>query len=106
MASVGVLLSGLAPLPDLHDAAPAWVVLVGLPGNSIAADNDEARTLLRWLLGLRPARSRLELVTICAGVTTGASTRCCTASPNAAARRWRRRWHRRCWWRCGAVRTT
>ena len=38
IASVGVALAGLAPLPTQWDG-PAWVVLVGLPGNTIAIDS-------------------------------------------------------------------
>lgn len=73
IGSVGIALSGLVPLPDLQaEPGPAWVVLVGLPGSTIDVDNDEARALLHWLRGLRPARGRLDLVTICAGALLGA----------------------------------
>ncbi|MFS2204555.1 GlxA family transcriptional regulator [Variovorax sp. Varisp36] len=71
LSSVGVALTGLASLPTRWDG-PAWVVLVGLPGNSIAIDNPEAQDLLHWLRGLRFERSRLELVTICAGAVLAA----------------------------------
>lgn len=71
LSSVGVALTGLASLPTQWDG-PAWVVLVGLPGNSIAIDNPEAQDLLHWLRGLRFERSRLELVTICAGAVLAA----------------------------------
>jgi transcriptional regulator GlxA family with amidase domain len=64
--SVGALLTGLEPLPATLPA-PAWVVLVGLAGPRINVDSDEARALLHWLRGLRPAAGRLELLTICAG---------------------------------------
>jgi len=64
--SVGVALSGLAPLPTQW-SGPAWVVLVGMPGTTIRVDDEDSRTLLHWLRGLRLARGRLELVTICAG---------------------------------------
>lgn len=70
-SSVGVALAGLASLPTQWDG-PAWVVLVGLPGNSIAIDNPEAQDLLHWLRGLRFERGRLELVTICAGAVLAA----------------------------------
>lgn len=71
LSSVGVALTGLASLPTRWDG-PAWVVLVGLPGNSIAIDNPEAQDLLHWLRGLRFERGRLELVTICAGAVLAA----------------------------------
>ena len=64
--SVGAVLTGLEPLPATLPA-PAWVVLVGLAGPRINVDSDEARALLHWLRGLRPAAGRLELLTICAG---------------------------------------
>ena len=71
IASVGVALAGLAPLPT-HWDGPAWVVLVGLPGNTIAIDNPEAQDLLHWLRGQRFERGRVELVTICAGAVLAA----------------------------------
>jgi len=71
IASVGVALAGLAPLPTQWDG-PAWVVLVGLPGNTIAIDNPEAQDLLHWLRGQRFERGRVELVTICAGAVLAA----------------------------------
>ncbi|MEP6721944.1 MAG: helix-turn-helix domain-containing protein [Variovorax sp.] len=71
VTSVGVALSGLAPLPTAW-SGPAWVVLVGLPGDAIAVDNDETRELLHWLRGQRLERDRLELVTICAGAVLAA----------------------------------
>lgn len=71
VGSVGVTLSGLAPLPTAWDG-PAWIVLVGLPGRTIAVDSDEARALLHWLGGQRLARGRLELLTVCAGTLLAA----------------------------------
>lgn len=69
--SVGVQLAGLEPLPPtLPD--PAWVVLVGLPGDRIDVASDAARALLHWLRGLRPQTGRLELVTVCAGAVLAA----------------------------------
>ncbi|MDM0077748.1 helix-turn-helix domain-containing protein [Variovorax sp. J2P1-59] len=70
-SSVGVALAGLQPLPLQWDA-PSWVVLVGLPGDTVAVDNEPAQTLLRWLRGLRLESGRLELVTICAGTLLAA----------------------------------
>ncbi|WP_422087761.1 GlxA family transcriptional regulator [Variovorax sp.] len=71
MGSVGVALSGLAPLPAQWDG-PGWVVLVGLPGDTIAVDTPEAQDLLHWLRGQRFERGGLELVTICAGAVLAA----------------------------------
>ena len=65
--SVGVMLSGLQPLPVLDDAATCWVVLVGQPGHAVCVDADATRAVLHWLRGLRLAPNRLELVTVCAG---------------------------------------
>jgi transcriptional regulator GlxA family with amidase domain len=66
VSSVGALLTGLQPLPT-RLPSPSWVVLVGLPGATIAVDNPAARAVLHWLRGLRPQRQQLELVTVCAG---------------------------------------
>ncbi|MDR6537484.1 helix-turn-helix domain-containing protein [Variovorax soli] len=70
--SVGVTLSGLAPLPAHWDERPAWIVLVGVPGHAVPIDGEETQTLLRWLRGQRLERGRLELVTICAGALLAA----------------------------------
>jgi transcriptional regulator GlxA family with amidase domain len=69
--SVGVRLAGLQPLPT-DWCAPAWVVLVGLPGDVISVDNAPAQALLHWLRGLRLEAGRLELVTVCAGTLLAA----------------------------------
>lgn len=71
VTSVGVLLAGLSPLPTTW-TGPAWVVMVGLPGNTIPVDSDETRELLHWLRGLRFVKGRLELMTICAGAVLAA----------------------------------
>ncbi len=69
VGSVGIALTRLAPLPDLPAAnGAAWVVLVGMPGDTIPIDN--ARDPGPAALAARPAagaRARLELLTICAG---------------------------------------
>ncbi|KPU95009.1 AraC family transcriptional regulator [Variovorax paradoxus] len=71
VGSVGIALTGLAPLPDLLTAdgadGAAWVVLVGMPGDTIPIDTPETQDLLHWLRGLRLEAGRLELLTICAG---------------------------------------
>ena len=71
VGSVGVTLAGLAPLPT-HWGGPAWIVLVGLPGDTIAVDSDETSALLHWLRGQRLERGRLELITVCAGALLAA----------------------------------
>jgi len=71
VSSVGALLTGLQPLPAVP-TTPSWVVLVGLPGATIAVDNAPARAVLHWLRGLRPQRQQLELVTVCAGTLLAA----------------------------------
>ena len=67
MTSVGVMLSGLQPLPELSGTNSCWVVLVGQPGAAICVDDDATRAVLHWLRGLRLADGRIELVTVCAG---------------------------------------
>ncbi|WP_077000427.1 GlxA family transcriptional regulator [Variovorax sp. KK3] len=69
--SVGITLSGLAPLPTRWEG-PAWVVLVGLPGQTISTGGAEAQALLHWLRGLRFVAGQLELVTVCAGALLAA----------------------------------
>ncbi|CAN7568672.1 GlxA family transcriptional regulator [Acidovorax sp. LjRoot117] len=71
LSSVGVAISGLAPLPDTLPS-PAWVVLVGLVGQRIDVSGQEAQALLHWLRGLRLAAGLLELVTVCAGAVLAA----------------------------------
>jgi transcriptional regulator GlxA family with amidase domain len=71
IGSVGVTLAGLSPLPTQWDG-PAWIVLVGLPGDTISTAGPQAQALLRWLRGQRFERDRLELVTICAGALLAA----------------------------------
>jgi len=72
-SSVGALVTGLAPLPDLSNpTCPQWVVLVGLPGDRVELDTAPARELLHWLRGLRLAQDRVELVCICAGTVIAA----------------------------------
>ena len=71
VSSVGVTLSGLQALPSDWDS-PSWVVLVGMPGRTIAVDNPPAQALLHWLRGLRLEKGHLELLTICAGTLLAA----------------------------------
>lgn len=74
-SSVGAQLTGVQPLPRIllaHPATPHWVVLVGLPGSSIAVDNAAARAVLHWLRSLRLVTQQLELVTVCAGTLLAA----------------------------------
>jgi len=71
VGSVGVTLAGLAPLPTQWDG-PAWIVLTGLPGDTISTAGPQTQALLQWLRGLRFERGGLELVTICAGAVLAA----------------------------------
>ena len=70
--SVGVTLSGLAPLPVHWGEGPAWIVLVGMPGHTVSTDGADTQALLHWLRGQRLEHGRLELVTICAGALLAA----------------------------------
>ena len=71
IGSVGVALANIAPLPTQWPS-PAWLVLVGLPGDAIPIDNAETQELLHWLRGQRFEPGRLELVTVCAGALLAA----------------------------------
>jgi transcriptional regulator GlxA family with amidase domain len=71
VGSVGVTLAGLSPLPT-HWDGPAWIVLVGMPGNTVSTANPETQAVLQWLRSLRFERGRIELVTICAGALLAA----------------------------------
>jgi transcriptional regulator GlxA family with amidase domain len=66
LSSVGLRLSGIEALPADFQR-PSWVVLIGLPGQSINVGSEPARVLLHWLRGLRLLSGQLELVTVCAG---------------------------------------
>lgn len=71
VSSVGLRLSGIEALPAVLPL-PSWVVLLGMPGQTIAVDSEPARALLHWLRGLRLATHQLELVTVCAGAVLAA----------------------------------
>lgn len=66
VSSIGLRLSGIEPLPPTLPT-PAWVVLVGQPGDTIAVHTEPVCQVLDWLRGLRLATGVLELVTVCAG---------------------------------------
>ena len=72
LSSVGVAVSGLAPLPAYASLQNCWVVLVGQPGQTINMQTSPAQALLHWLRGLRLAQGQLELVTVCAGAVLAA----------------------------------
>lgn len=72
LSSVGVAVSGLAPLPAYASLQKSWVVLVGQPGQTINVQTLPAQALLHWLRGLRLAQGQLELVTVCAGAVLAA----------------------------------
>ncbi|MDR3369398.1 helix-turn-helix domain-containing protein [Rhodoferax sp.] len=66
VSSIGLRLSGIEALPTSLPK-PSWLVLVGLPGQTIATTSEPTRALLHWLRGLRLHSHQLELVTVCAG---------------------------------------
>lgn len=66
VSSVGLRLAGIEPLPAVLPN-PAWVVLVGQPGDRIHMDSAAAQAVLQWLRPLPLAPGALELMTICAG---------------------------------------
>lgn len=72
LSSVGVAVSGLAPLPAHISLQKSWVVLVGQPGQTINVQTPPAQALLHWLRGLRLVQGQLELVTVCAGAVLAA----------------------------------
>ena len=74
VTSVGVQLTGVAPLPDISAASKhvTWVVLVGEPGDRMRTDTPAALATLHWLRGLRLVAGHIELVTVCAGAVLAA----------------------------------
>lgn len=71
-SSVGLQLTGLAPLPSAWDERPSWIVLVGQPGQRMDVSTAPARQLLHWLRGQRLLSGKLELLAICAGAVLAA----------------------------------
>ena len=71
-SSVGAMLHDLAPLPTQWGPEPAWIVLVGQPGQQIAVHTPEMRAVLHWLRGQRLCAGQLELLTVCAGAVLAA----------------------------------
>jgi transcriptional regulator GlxA family with amidase domain len=69
--SVGVRVSGLEPLPA-RIPNPSWLLLVGMPGNSVDVSRPQARRTVEWLSGLQPGQDGLRLITICAGALLAA----------------------------------
>ena len=74
ITSVGVQLTGVAPLPDISADSKhvTWVVLVGEPGDRMRTDTPAALATLHWLRGLRLVAGHIELVTVCAGAVLAA----------------------------------
>jgi transcriptional regulator GlxA family with amidase domain len=66
VSSIGLRLTGIEALPATLPK-PSWLVLVGLPGQTIATTSEPTRALLHWLRGLRLHPQQLELITVCAG---------------------------------------
>lgn len=72
LGSVGVQMSGIAPLPTHWTDEPTWIVLLGQTGQTVDISSEASRTLLHWLRGQRLATGRLELMSICAGAVLAA----------------------------------
>jgi transcriptional regulator GlxA family with amidase domain len=70
-SSVGVVVSGLQPLPTQLQG-PTWLVLLGQPGQHMDVDSTASQAALRWLQALTLKTGRLELLTICAGAVLAA----------------------------------
>lgn len=70
-SSVGVTLSGLAPMPA-HLPQPSWVVLLGQVGQVMDVSHPDAQAALQWLGSLRLQLGKLELLTVCAGTLLAA----------------------------------
>ncbi len=71
VSSVGANITGIQPLPAALPQ-PAWLVLLGQPGNTIDPRGPGVPELLHWLRGQRLVTSRLELLTVCAGAVLAA----------------------------------
>jgi transcriptional regulator GlxA family with amidase domain len=73
-SSVGLQLSGLAPLVPVEQLGPGpvWVVLVGQPGSDLGTQDPDGLALVDWLRSLRLQTGQLELITICAGALLAA----------------------------------
>jgi transcriptional regulator GlxA family with amidase domain len=69
--SVGVHVSGVAPLPACLPSG-SWLVLVGMPGSHFDATQRDARDAIGWLRTLTPGQDGVRLVTICAGALLAA----------------------------------
>ena len=69
--SVGIAVTGVAPLPE---ALPrdAWIVLLGMPGGHFDPDQAGAPQALRWLRTFTPGHEGLRIVTVCAGAVIAA----------------------------------
>jgi transcriptional regulator GlxA family with amidase domain len=69
--SVGIHVSGVAPLPARLPPR-SWLVLIGMPGSRFDATQRDARDAIRWLRTVRPGEEGVRLVTICAGALLAA----------------------------------
>ena len=72
LGSVGVQMSGIAPLPTQWSDEPTWIVIPGQTGQTIDVSSDASRALLHWLRGQRLQAGHVELMTICAGAILAA----------------------------------
>lgn len=71
VSSVGATISGIQALPAALPQ-PAWLVLLGQPGNTVDPRGPGVPELLHWLRCQRLLTGRLELLTVCAGAVLAA----------------------------------
>jgi transcriptional regulator GlxA family with amidase domain len=65
-SSVGLQLAGLEPLPGSF-VEETWLVLLGMPGQTLNIQKPAIKQTLNWLRGFRERPAHLRLVSVCAG---------------------------------------
>jgi transcriptional regulator GlxA family with amidase domain len=64
--SVGLRVAGLEALPKTFERE-TWLVLLGMPGNTVNIQKPAVKQTLAWLRSLAPLPSQVKLVSVCAG---------------------------------------
>ena len=64
--SVGLRVSGLEALPQSFERE-TWLILLGMPGNTINIRKPAVKLTLAWLRNFAPLPAQLKLVSVCAG---------------------------------------
>lgn len=64
--SVGLHVSGLEALPKTFERE-TWLILLGMPGNTVNIQKPAVKQTLAWLRGLSPLPAQVKLVSVCAG---------------------------------------